>query len=242
MNKEKAKKIIGEMEYGYNLVAEQFSATRRFFWRDLAFLEKYTKFNDRVLDFGCGNGRLLEIIGDKNIDYRGLDISEKLIIEARKKYEELQWQFHKISGSESLPFPDNFFNVAYSVAVFHHLPSLEERQRLAKELYRVVCPGGVVVITVWNLRQWRYAKYLWRERLKKMFFLSPLGFSDCLIPFSDNRQQTFWRFHHAFKKREIEKLFSEVGFEKEFSDIINKKSLVFVGRKGYNNKKLKNNF
>lgn len=236
MNEVKAQKIIEEIKYGYNLVAGQFSATRRYFWRDLAFLEKYVKNNDRVLDFGCGNGRLLEIIGEKNIDYRGIDISEKLIMEARKKYTEPQWQFKEISGLESLAFPNNFFNVVYSVAVFHHLPSLEERQRLARELYRVTQPNGLVIITVWNLAQRKFAKYLWRERFKKIFFLSSLGWRDCLIPFSDNAGHTFWRFHHAFKKNELESLFSEAGFKTEFSAIVNKKSLVFVGRKGYNKK------
>ena len=76
--------------------------------------------------------------------------------------------FQKINPSQdTLPFPDNNFNMVYSIAVFHHLPK-EHAQKMAQELYRVTQSGGVAVITVWNLYQKKYLKNLMRNWIQKI--------------------------------------------------------------------------
>ena len=60
MDKEYAKKILEETKENYNLISEDFSITRDKFWEELGFLSKYVNDSDKVLDLGCGNGRLSE--------------------------------------------------------------------------------------------------------------------------------------------------------------------------------------
>ena len=272
MKKDTVNKILAETEAGYDLISTKFSQTRKHFWRGLEFLKDYTQKGDKVFDFGCGNGRLLELIGDvENVEYYGADISEKLIEIAKKKYgsfvchsgldagsmigvnsdKGLDSRFHgndnkvhfqKISPSQdTLPFENDYFNTVYSIAVFHHFPSKEYREKMAHELYRITKPSGHVAITVWCL--WPAATTLWRGKQKKYFRNilknwsnklrgdNNLDWNDCMISFTDNRGNKFNRFHHAFTKRELKKLFESVGFEIEKCEVIDEKNIVLIGKK-----------
>ena len=81
-----AKKLIKETENNYNLLARDYDRTRAFVPIDIKSLAERASFGDRVLDSGCANGRLFEVLKEKEIDYFGIDISEKLIEIAKKKY------------------------------------------------------------------------------------------------------------------------------------------------------------
>ena len=109
MNQTEVNKILQEVEDGYNRMAPKFSETRKFFWRDLEFVKEYAKGN--VLDYGCGNGRLFELINDKNVEYYGIDVSEKLINICEGKYQACpQAHFQKVIVPRDKPtiFPGFF--------------------------------------------------------------------------------------------------------------------------------------
>ncbi len=216
-------------------MADKFSGTRKYFWRDARFISEYAKNSDKVLDLGCGNGRLLEIMKNKKIDYFGVDVSQELINIAKENYIGDQIQFDKISDSSSLSFPDDFFNVIFSIAVFHHFPK-SYSLRVAKEIFRTTKFGGIVVISAWNLWQSKYLKHLIEPRiiLKKIFQIGEykgLGMKDVLIPFKNNQGERFNRFHHVFSERELADVFREAGFEIEKSFILNNKNIFIVGKK-----------
>lgn len=223
MDQKDIEKILLELESGYDLISDKFSATRSSFWPDLDFLRNYVENNDRILDFGCGNGRLLALLKDRPIEYKGVDISDKLIRLAKKKYSEESNNFLKVSSQGTLPFPDDFFNKVFSIAVFHHFPKKYAESR-AKELYRVTLPGGMVIVTVWNL--WR------REKLKyivKSFF--DLNFKNVRIPFRDNQGNVFYRYHKVYTMSELKDIFRRAGFSIENTTVVNKKNLVLIARK-----------
>ena len=224
-------KILQETEIGYDRMAEKFSGTRNFFWSDLEFIQDYIQAGDKVLDFGCGNGRVLDIFSDKKIEYYGVDISQKLIDLAKLKYSEFKHNFVKVSGQASLPFSDNFFNKVVSIAVFHHFPDKKFRLDMIRELYRVTQPGGEIIVTAWNLWQSKYRKYIRKNRWCKIFFLSKLDWSDCEIPFKNNEGKVFKRFHHAYAQKELVELFSQAGFEVSEVRVVNNKNLVLIGKK-----------
>ena len=245
MKKETVAKILSETKHGYDMVSKKFSQTRKHFWRNLEFIGDFAKDGDSVLDFGCGNGRLLELIGNKKITYLGVDISEQLLNGAIESYAGENIQFKKTApGQTSLAFPAENFNTVYSVAVFHHFPSREYRQDMAKELYRVTKKEGHIVITVWNLwpafsaswrirrgRQKKYYKKIFENWWKKIKGESELDWNDCRISFTDNSGKKFQRFHHAFTKRELKKLFKSSGFVIERCEVVDGRNIVLVGKK-----------
>lgn len=217
-------------------MAEKFSGTRKHFWSDFSFVVDYIEDGDKILDFGCGNGRLLEILKNKNIDYFGVDVSEKLIEIAREKYGNENAIFQKISSLSSLAFLDNFFNAILSLAVFHHFPK-KHSLKVAKELYRTTKPNGIVVVSVWNLWQTRFWKNIFGLDVifKKIFQIGKyqgLGMKDIFIPFkNNNKQKIFYRYHHAYTQKDLENILTKAGFKIEKSLVINRKNIVVVGRK-----------
>ena len=230
MKKDLVKKILSETEIGYDLISEKFSQTRNRFWGELEYIKDYAKDGDSVLDYGCGNGRLLELFEDRNIKYTGADTSGKLIEFARKKYKNRE--FVKLNPSqEIIPFSDEYFNSIYSIAVFHHIPDREFRLKMAKELFRVLKKDGRIIVTAWNLWQSRYRNEIYKNRFNKIIGKSKLDWNDCYISFTNNQGKVFNRFHHAFTIKDMENIFSEAGFEIEKCEIIDGRNIVLIGRK-----------
>ena len=236
MNPVTAKKILEETERGYDLIAEKFSATRKNFWKELAFIKKYTSKKARVLDYGCGNGRLLEIL-PSSIEYYGIDVSQKLLQLAKQHYTtkaSSKISFQKIlpaATTLNLPFSPNFFNVIYSIAVFHHLPSKKLRQNILQEFNRVLSPQGYLIITVWNLWQPKYLSNIFQNWQKKILGKSELDWNDCYINFTDNQKNTFPRYHHAFTKRELNKLIKKADFHIIKTETIKSRNLIVIAEK-----------
>lgn len=212
MKKEYAAYLINKTREDYNLISEQFSSTRQYIWRDLEPLIDYTKSGDRVLDLGCGNGRLLKVLKDKKVEYIGVDNSEKLIEAARREFPGENFQ---VADILHLSFPDNYFDKIYCIAVLHHIPSNEFRLQVLKEIKRVLRPGGLLILTVWNLWQ---RKTSWEAFFKQTFLkiigLSKLDLRDILVPWKNKEGKILvQRYYHLFTEKELKKLAQCVGFK-----------------------------
>ncbi|GAI24349.1 unnamed protein product, partial [marine sediment metagenome] len=187
--------------------SKDFSRSRERIWDEMKFLfNDYLIAGERVLDLGCGNGRFYELFKRQNIDYIGVDISEKLIDIAKKRYPKVKFQ--KVDAL-NLAFPENFFDKVYSIAVLHHIPSQEFRKQFLKEIKRVLKPRGILILTVWNLWQKRKTKRLISKFiLRKILGKSKLDFKDILM----NWQKMENCYFHCFTKGELEKLITKAGF------------------------------
>jgi SAM-dependent methyltransferase len=202
-----AKKLLAFSEKEYDTYAREFSDTRPFFWRELEFLKKYGRLEHTILDIGCGNGRLIDLFGNKNIRYTGVDSSKELI-EIAKKHRGKQGKFIH-ANALSLPFKDNTFDTVFSIAVLHHVPSKNFRTRFVQEAYRVTKPRGTLILTVWNIWQWRFWKDHAVHILKKLIGLSDLDFGDTILTFGQQKKK---RYVHAFTKRGLTTLLEKNGF------------------------------
>jgi ubiquinone/menaquinone biosynthesis C-methylase UbiE len=101
----------------------------------------------RVMDFGCGCGRTLRWLLDeyKTAEFHGVDVSSSAINWCRKH---LSGGFFVNCNQEPpLPYPDEHFDVIYSISVFTHLDQRMQDLWLA-ELRRLLKPGGWLLITV----------------------------------------------------------------------------------------------
>lgn len=211
MEREYAKYILNKTKEDYSLIADDFSRTRSFAWDELKLLVQYITPGDKVLDLGCGNGRLLQIFEDQDIEYIGIDNSEKLIKIAKEKYPQKNFQ---VADALNLPFPDNCFDKIYSVAVLHHIPSIEFRLQFLKEAKRTLRPGGLLALTVWNLWQRKTAwKLLIETTILKLLRRSQLDFRDIFYPWKNSDKKIIaQRYFHFFTQKELKKLFKKVGF------------------------------
>jgi ubiquinone/menaquinone biosynthesis C-methylase UbiE len=101
----------------------------------------------RLLDVACGTGRTLHQIGRTHPEMRlyGVDLSPAYVQLARRRLADLAEIALAVENAEELPFADAAFDVVTSVYLFHELPRNTRRQ-IAREMFRVVRPGGLVVI------------------------------------------------------------------------------------------------
>lgn len=208
MEKEYAEYLMRRTHQDYNLVAKRFSSYRGVIWEEFKFLfNNYLKKGDKVLDIGCGNGRFCEIIQEAGADYTGIDISEKLIEIAKKKFPKGMFI---VGDALNIPFPEKSFDKVYAIALLHHIPSKDFRLKVLNEAKRVLKKNGLLIASVWNL--WRGKKT--RDLISKFALLRNLGKSeldsgDILMTFEKMENCYF----HAFTKEELESLISEADFE-----------------------------
>ena len=95
----------------------------------------------RILDIGIGTGLLSERI-PKGVDLYGIDVSEKMMDQVRKKGLNATL---KTGHFPDIPFEDNLFNCAVSTFAFHHVP---EELKIAAfgEICRILKPDGQLIL------------------------------------------------------------------------------------------------
>jgi ubiquinone/menaquinone biosynthesis C-methylase UbiE len=111
---------------------------------ELTWIKTALGSSDRktVLDIGCGNAALLQKISGQIEKGVGVDISQGMIAQAKKRCtKQNNLSFEKIDGP-LLPFPDNSFDSVISVLAFRYL----DWDPILKEILRVLKPGGQIAI------------------------------------------------------------------------------------------------
>ena len=105
------------------------------------------KKNMRILDFGCGNGEMVQAFLSLGYDTYGVDIIDCPSLDA-SHYKKRGFNPYQI------PYSEDSFDLVYSSSVFEHTQNTEECFR---EIYRVLKWGGQLsmlyqaVIVFWNL-------------------------------------------------------------------------------------------
>jgi SAM-dependent methyltransferase len=103
--------------------------------------------DDNVLEVGCGTGVLAREVVKRvgpNGAVTGLDLSESMLGVARELCPDVDF---RQGNAMSLPFDDKSFDVAIASFVLMFVP---DPVLAVSELWRVLKPGGRVVITVWE--------------------------------------------------------------------------------------------
>ena len=103
-----------------------------------------------LLDVGCGIGGSSRILAkDYNFDVTGVTISPQQVKRARELTpEDVEAKF-AVDDAMALSFPNASFDVVWSVEAGPHMP---DKAVFAKELLRVLKPGGILVVADWNQR------------------------------------------------------------------------------------------
>jgi SAM-dependent methyltransferase len=102
---------------------------------------------ERVLDVACGTGVLARAAARRTSPggtVTGVDINQGMLAVARRIAPEIDW---RLGRAEALPFESGVFDVVVSQ---FGMMFFEDRAAAAREMLRVLRPGGRLAIAVWD--------------------------------------------------------------------------------------------
>ena len=127
------------------------------------YIRPYLNRNMNVLELACGSGQLSFNLSKYAKNWIGTDFSEQMILEARKRGENLTFE---VADATSLSFSDGEFNCVVIANALHIMPEPDEAMR---EIYRVLKPNGILSAPT----------FLWKEGTQSKFkkwIMSVVGF------------------------------------------------------------------
>lgn len=199
--KDKLKQIIET----YNKIAKQYAQ-----YTETELMQyQLSKFasvlpGKKVLDAGCGAGRDVAYLSEDGLDVIGIDISEGILEEAKKRYPKLKF---KPMDFYNMKFKDKSFDGIWCMAGLIHTDR-NDIPKVLKEFSRVLNENGILYIAV--------VEGTGEQEIKKEKYA--------------NEPRTYV----YFKQDEIEKYLTDAGFQimdSEVSDSNNKKWVEIFARK-----------
>jgi len=111
-------------------------------------MQEYLAPRARILDVGCGNGKLFSPLLRADYDVFGLDVSGNALRSLAP--------FNVVRGdARHLPFKAEIFDAAVCYDVLQHLLN-EERRDAVKEMSRILKPGGRLFVQAFGREDMRY--------------------------------------------------------------------------------------
>ncbi len=190
----------------HDIIAPYFSSTRTFLWDDLKDFSQYITTGDSVLDIGCGNGRVYQLCENLQVAYTGIDQSKELIAIAQENYKKAHFDVGEMT---QLPYADRSFSIILCIATFNHLPTEETRVASLKEMKRVLKPGGIILMTNWNVLSDNAQKYIDRGKWK----IVDNNRQDVLVPWMTpiGEKMPGDRYYHGYEIQELYDLCTTAG-------------------------------
>lgn len=155
----------------------------------LNYILSKVKPGDRVLDLGCGPGKVTKEIETRGAKAIGLDFSDVILERARQHNVKLVKADMDEGG---LPFGDGRFDLVVLTQTIEHLFYY---QRVIKEINRVLKVDGRLILSIPNIAHWRFRLWLLWGR----------------FPYLEDTQ-THFQHIRFFTLKDIKKLCRENGF------------------------------
>lgn len=144
-----------------------------------------------LLDVGCGTGYFSDLAYKQGVDVTGIDASEELIKQARKRNTKIEFSTGEM---EELPFEDSSFDFVCGFNSYQYAANIKNALSQAK---RVLKDKGKLVVMIWgNKEDCEALTYL-----KAIGSLLPLPLPGAAGPFALSENQL------------LEKTLEEVGFK-----------------------------
>jgi ubiquinone/menaquinone biosynthesis C-methylase UbiE len=189
----------------------------------MKYIEKfnYPKNWKKSLDFGCGVGRLTRQLSKNFDDAYGVDISPTMIKKANelnKSYKNCQFV---LNDKDSLPFPDDYFDMIYSNIVLMHMPNKKIIKSYISDFLRTLKKDGLVIFQLPSGYSLKY-KIQPIRRIYELF--RNLGFSPNFL----------------YEKLSLSPIRGEYIVEKEIIDFLGSEGAIVLDVQRKNEKNVKN--
>ena len=108
--------------------------------------------NWKVLEIGCGVGRVVKPMRERFAQVDGVDIAANMIEFARQYLEDGKQNGRLLvnNGSDLQPLSDQYYDLVYSMIVFQHIRSLSVIRSYFRDVFRVMKPGGYFRLQVYD--------------------------------------------------------------------------------------------
>lgn len=236
MDKKTTKRLNKLNQRFYEMVGDDFSASRNYFWEGWEKCLPYFttlisngltptkslsgKLSKRikVLDVGCGNGRFAKFLikSGFQIEYLGIDSSKKLLNlavgefdqrENREKNKAMSVKFERVDILKGINVSGKF-DLIVCFGVLHHIPGLENRRKFLEEMFNKLNTGGLLIVTNW--------RFLESEKLKvRLIAPESIGVDPSTLEENDyfldwKRGKNAIRYCHNVTKEEMAELVSGI--------------------------------
>ncbi len=98
----------------------------------------------RVLEIGCGAGRVTRALAGLFGEVHGVDVSGEMVALAREALKDMpRARVYQNNGMDLSIVPVADFDFAFSTIVFQHIPSREVIENYVREVHRLLKPGAL---------------------------------------------------------------------------------------------------
>ncbi|MDG2252773.1 MAG: class I SAM-dependent methyltransferase [Methylophilaceae bacterium] len=142
----KVKEVFNSVAKNYDLMNNVMSFGLHRIWKKIVIETTPLKSNARILDIAAGTADLTLALSKekKNYEIFHTDINYSMLKEGKRKLIDNGSILPSIvCDAENLPFPTNYFDC---VTVGFGLRNMTHKDKALSEMYRVLCPGGKLII------------------------------------------------------------------------------------------------
>lgn len=177
--------IHSELDYAHTDPGAFWTSGEQNLEQTLAFFGDHIGPADRVVEIGCGVGRLTRPLASRAAHVTAVDVSTEMVSRARRALADLPNVDLRVgTGTDLQGIADNVADVVYSFIVFQHIPDPAITCRYVRDMGRVLRPGGWALFQVSDLPDIHRAEAhrsqrSWRTRVGQVRGRRPRG---CLSP------------------------------------------------------------
>jgi len=146
--------MINSVQFNWNI--EEFDALVRSCEKDdgVRLALKYLSKDARILEAGCGVGRVVRYLQDWGYDIEGSELNASIVKQVIDRFPDMRIRQGNILH---IPVSDEYYGGLLSYGVVEHFT--QGPDEALREMFRVLQPGGVAVVTVPAFNALRFLKY-----------------------------------------------------------------------------------
>ncbi len=218
MDERTAERLLTLNRAFYAAFARPFAVSRTVSDPALVCILPYIPQRARVLDVGCGNGRLALLLDQEwpGATYVGVDVVPELVDLARaqaKRLSAVSAEFLVVDVTRPGwrgALAGTRFDCAVALAVLHHIPGSDLRLQVLREIADLLEPDGCLILSTWQ--------FLDSPRMRrKIRDWSEIGIKEADVDAGDylldwKREGRGLRYCHLVDGAEVERLAASSGF------------------------------